>query len=296
MSEIRIESTDATLGATVTGVSLAALEPEEWLQIESAFDEYALLIFPAQQLTHAQQTEFGARFGELAIEGIPISNTRDDGRLCEADDPLMGIHRGNQEWHTDSSYMPVSAKASMLSAHTVPAVGGETQWADMRAAYEALEPAVRARVEGLCAYHSLDQAQKRVGVSSGITTQGLESISPRMGDLKDEDAGYANLKGDPPLRPLVKLHPTTGRPALFIGRHAYGIPDLDPIESQKLLDELVEFACQPPRVYSRSWSVGDIVIWDNRCVLHRVRPWSLDEARVLYHTRVDGNPATESGV
>ena len=99
---------------------------------------------------------------------------------------------------------------------------------------------------------------------------------------------------DPPLRPLVKTHPVTGRPSLYIGRHAYGIPGLPADESEKLLDELVAFACRPPRTFRHSWQPGDVVIWDNRCVLHRARPWDHREPRVMHHTRVAGDPATEA--
>src|SRR5262249_53303151 len=96
-----------------------------------------------------------------------------------------------------------------------------------------------------------------------------------------------------PLRPLVKMHPVTGRLALFIGRHAYAIPGLTEAESEKLLSDLVDFACRPPRTYAHWWQPGDVVIWDNRCVLHRARPYADREPRVMRHTRVAGDPATE---
>ncbi len=92
----------------------------------------------------------------------------------------------------------------------------------------------------------------------------------------------------------MKLHPVTGRPSLFIGRHAYGIPGLAPEESEHLLDSLVERACQPPRTLRHTWAPGDVVIWDNRCVLHRARPWDHAEARVMHHTRIAGDPASEA--
>ena len=101
-----------------------------------------------------------------------------------------------------------------------------------------------------------------------------------------------HTKGEP-LRPLVKIHPVTGRPALFIGRHAHAIPGLDEGESEQLLSDLVDFACRPPRTYAHRWQPGDVVIWDNRCVLHRARPYDYREPRVMRHTRVAGDPATE---
>jgi len=187
----------------------------------------------------------------------------------------MQIMRGNEGWHTDSSYMPLAAKASVLSAHTVPASGGQTEWADMRAAYDALDDATRERIANLTASPPLKRSQARIGHTDASTSY------------------YGFHDGDPPLRPLVKVHPVTGRPALYIGRHAYGIPGIDPLESEKLLDELLEAACRTPRVYEHAWQPGDVAIWDNRCLLHRARPYDHSEARTMRHTRIAGDPATE---
>ena len=279
MAELRIEPTRATLGATVTGVELAALDGDSWTAIEAAFHEYGLLIFPAQHLSSDDQVAFGKRFGQIEhilgeAEILPITNQRRDGSLIDDDEPGMQIMRGNEGWHTDSSYMPLSARASVLSAHVVPASGGETEWADMRAAFEALDDSTRGRIAGLSAYHSIRYSQARIGDhSAGI--------------------GYGNDVQQPPLRPLVKRHPVTGRPSLFIGRHAYGIPGLAPDASEKLLDDLLEEACRPPRIHRHSWLPGDIAIWDNRCVLHRARPFDHREPRLMKHTRISGDPASE---
>ncbi|MCZ6771646.1 MAG: TauD/TfdA family dioxygenase, partial [Proteobacteria bacterium] len=259
-NQLAIDATEATLGAVVTGVRLSNLRDDEWSKIESGFNEHALLIFPRQSLTDEQQMTFGRRFGELVIESLPFSNEHANGKLRKADDPLMRLFRGNEGWHTDSSFQPLSAKASILSARKVPpSGGGETEWADMRAAYDALDPATRERIEGLNAYHSLYHSQARIGAENDATAQGLAVLHTQPGspsgnpsDSASQDAavsaGYSDT-GKIPLRPLVKIHPVTQRPALFIGRHAYGIPGLEPAESDKLLEDLVAFACQPPRVY-----------------------------------------------
>lgn len=292
-ADVTVTPTTATLGATVTGPRLGRLTANQWRAIEAAFHEYAVLIFPGQHLSDEQQMAFGARFGELSIESLSFGNQRDDGTLRDADDPLMRLFRGNEGWHTDSSFQPISAKASILSARTVPAKGGETEWADMRAAYEALDGQTRGRIAGLAAYHSLYHSQSAIGEGEDTTAQGLAVL--HAGDRSRSagaGAGYRQTTA-PPLRPLVKNHPVTGKPALYIGRHAYGIPGLDPEESRRLLADLVDFACQPPRVHTHRWQPGDVVIWDNRCVLHRARPWSLTEPRVMHHTRVNGDPATE---
>jgi alpha-ketoglutarate-dependent taurine dioxygenase len=282
---LAIERTSATLGALVRGVKLAALDASEWRAIEDAFHAHAVLIFPGQHLSRGEQAEFGRRFGELdplvsQTGTVPISNRKPDGTLRDDADPVKQILLGNEGWHTDSSYMPVSARASLLSAEVVTERGGETEWADMRAAYEALEPPVRERIARLAAYHSLAYSQKRAGFraeSGAAYSYGLD-------------------QAEAPLRPLVKVHPVTGRPALFIGRHAFGIPGLAADESERLLDELLAFACRPPRLLQHRWQPGDLAIWDNRCVLHRARPYDPHVPRVLHHTRIAGDPETESGV
>jgi alpha-ketoglutarate-dependent taurine dioxygenase len=278
-----VERTPATLGAVVTGVDLNALSAAEWQTLRAAFLEHAVLVFPGQHLSANAQTTFAERFGSIEYlvaerKIIPISNRRADGSLLSDHEHGMQVMMGNEGWHTDSSYMRLSAKASVLSAHVVPAHGGETEWADMRAAYDALDEAMRARIAHLSAYHSLRYSQARMGHVAAV------------------GSSYGFHDEQPPLRPLVKVHPETGRAALYIGRHAYGIPGLDPDESESLLDDLVAFACQPPRVYTHSWSPGDVVVWDNRCVLHRARPYDHREARVMMHVRIAGEPATERAV
>jgi len=279
-----VEATGATLGAIVRGVKLASLSDGDWRAIEDAFHAHAVLVFPGQHLSPGEQAAFGRRFGEfdrlVAHSGgtVPISNLLPDGRIRDAADPIMGILRGNEGWHTDSSYMPLAAKCSILSAEIAARTGGETEFADMRAAYEALDPETRARIAGLTAHHSLRYSQAKIGEG---TPAGFS---------------YGYEGHDAPLRPLVKRHPATGRPSLFIGRHAYGIPGLPEAESERLLDELLDFACRPPRVFAHRWQAGDVVIWDNRCVLHRARPWNAAEPRVMHHTRIAGDPATESGL
>jgi alpha-ketoglutarate-dependent taurine dioxygenase len=272
----------ASFGATISGVSLANLSDNAWKEIHRAYLTYAVLVFPAQSLTTEIQKSFGRRFGMLEVingyEGaLPVGNIRPDGTQIrdDADPQEYGAIKGNEGWHSDSSYMPISANASMLSAHVIPASGSATEWADMRAAYDSLPEAVRQRVSSLSAFHSIVEAQMRLGWELPEGNYGL---------------GLANA----PLRPLVKVHPETGRPALFVGRHAHRIPGLSSEESNELLDWLNDFACQPPRVLRHEWEVGDLVLWDNRCVLHRATPWNMDEPRLLIHTRTAGDPITEA--
>jgi alpha-ketoglutarate-dependent taurine dioxygenase len=149
----------------------------------------------------------------------------------------------------------------------------------MRAAYAALGDETRARVAPLSAYHSLYYSQSKLGHTPSANS---------------EYVGYGFHDQDTPLRPLIKQHPETGRSSLLIGRHAHGIPGLDPEESERLLQDLVDIACQSPRIYHHAWSPGDAVVWDNRCLLHRGRPWDMSEPRVMYHSRIAGDPVSES--
>ena len=156
----------------------------------------------------------------------------------------------------------------------------------MRAAYDALDAATRDRVHEMSAFHSLYYSQWRIGIYPSVTA----SANAR---LVGQTAVQEAVVVEAPQRPLVKVHPVTGRPALFVGRHAYGIPGLDPAESTELLDTLIEEACRPPRVHGHQWRPGDIAVWDNRCVLHRARPYDPTEGRYMVHTRVNGEAATE---
>jgi alpha-ketoglutarate-dependent taurine dioxygenase len=277
----------ATFGATVTDVSLREIDPGGFADLYRAWLDHALLILPEQHFSREEQVAFARRFGGLEIEGVPISNVRADGSLRAPDpnDQVLKTLRGNLFWHADSTYMPVQAKGAVFSAHVVPSHGGETGWADMRAAYDALDPDMKMRVEPLSARHSIHHSQAKVEAMFAETQDAM------AGGVAY--AGYGAQVSDAPLRPLVKRHPETGRPSLNIGRHAFGIPGMTERASEKLLDELVAFACREPRTHQHAWRAGDVVIWDNRCLLHRGRPWDDAEPRVMYHSRMAGHPLTE---
>ena len=208
-------------------------------------------------------------------KAVPISNQKPDGGVLKPDDARFKSLRGNEGWHCDSTYMPLAAKAGVLSAIVVPPEGGETELADMCAAYDALDDAMKTRIADLSAHHSLYQSQAR------------------MGHIVETGTSYGYHTKGAPLRPLVKTHPVTGRKALYTGRHAYRIPGLDDSEAETLLDDLLEFACQSPRTYKHSWTPGDLMIWDNRCILHRARPYDFNQPRVMQATRIAGDPASE---
>jgi alpha-ketoglutarate-dependent taurine dioxygenase len=280
-NRFRVEPLDASFGAVVTDLELSKIDDATFAGLYEVWLEYALLVFPDQFLSDREQVAFARRFGDLELELVPLSNVRKDGslRIDDENDDVVKILKGNMGWHADSTYMPLQAKAAVFTAHVVPPAGGETGWADMRAAYEALDESMRSRIAELSAYHSLYYSQSKVGHAPSANSEYI---------------GYGFHDQETPLRPLVKRHPETGHSSLLIGRHAYGIPGMDSEESERLLQDLVDFACQPPRIYQHTWSPGDAVVWDNRCLLHRGRPWDMTEPRVMYHSRIAGDPVSES--
>lgn len=283
MPHFHLEPLDASFGAIVTRLKLSRLDEDAWQALHAAWLDYALLIFPGQHLTRSEQITFAKRFGSMEFDIAELSNVRRDGTLRrEADnDDMMKVLKGNMGWHADSTYMPVQAKGAVFSAEVAPPSGGETAWADMRAAYDALDDGLRSKVERLAAYHSLYYSQSKLGL-------------PPVGDK--EYSGYGFHDGPAPLRPLVKTHPETGRKSLLIGRHAHNLVGMSETESEGLLQQLVDFACRPPRIYMHRWSPGDVVLWDNRCLLHRGMPWDMSQPRIMWHSRIAGDPNSESAL
>ncbi len=270
-----------TFGAVVTGVRLAELDDEAFATIYQAWLDHCLLIFPDQYLTQDEQNDLARRFGDIEFPATPISNVDKKGRVhSDPGDDLVKSLRGNEGWHMDSTYMPVQAKGAVFTAEVVPSSGAATGWADMRAAYDALDDVTRERIQDLTAHHSLYYSQGRAG------------YLPR----KNADGGYGMYgyhDEEVSLRPLVKVHPETGRTVLAIGRHAHDIVDWEPDESERFLDELNEWAAQPPRVYHHRWTPGDAVIWDNRALMHRGTPFDMTEPRIMWHTRIAGDRPSE---
>src|SRR5580704_7198154 len=197
-SPFDIRPLDASFGAVVTGLKLAELDEAAFDALYRTWLDHALLIFPGQHLARDEQIAFARRFGTPEFEIAPISNVRPDGSVRPEDntDDVIKVLKGNMGWHCDSTYMPVQAKGAVFTAHVVPPEGGETGWADMRAAYDALDAATKERIAPLSAHHSLRYSQGKVGL--------------------DGYNGYGMSETDAPLRPLVKTHPETGRLCLMV--------------------------------------------------------------------------------
>ena len=270
-----------TFGAVITDVDLKNLTTDDFALIKQNFLKFGFLVFPRQFLSDQENIAFGERFGKLEFGASPMSNQAkmEDGtygKVFDIESQRMRTNVGNEAWHTDSTYWPISSKCAMLSAIVVPKEGGETQLADMRAGYAALDEATKSQIAHLSAYHSTEFSQANdVGNFP----------------LREEGSIY---HGEAYLRPLVKTHPETGVKNLFVGRHAFGIPGLERDESRELLQQLVQFVISAEeRVYTHQWEVGDTLIWDNRALLHRARPYDYGQPRVLTATRVAGDPETE---
>ncbi len=274
-----------TFGAWIRDLDVRTVDEDIFPALHEAWMEFGLLIFSDQFLSKSEQDDFARWFGDLEFTAAAISNVTDKGTVVHSDpdDDLVKSLKGNQGWHFDSTYMPVQAKGAVFTAELVPPGGGDTAWADMRAAYDAMSDDDKSLVQGLAAHHSLYYSQGRAG------------LLPK----KDVGGGYG-MYGyhdmEVSVRPLTKVHPITGRTNLCIGRHAHDIVGMDEDESTALIDRLNEEACQPPRIYQHQWTEGEAVLWDNRCIMHRGVPWKMDEPRIMWHTRIAGEAASESAL
>ena len=237
--------------------------------IKSAFWTYGVLVFPEQNLSHEQHIAFAKHFGPMdksvlttavsdrklrITEDIAdVSNLDEHNKVWDKDSRLRGLQLGNRLWHTDSSFKFVPALSSILYAKEIPPVGGQTEFADLRAAYDALSDEMKVRLNGLVAEHSLIFSRRRMGYEEWT---------------QDERKAAA-----PVPQVVVRTIPQTGRKNLFVASHAGRIQGMDEAEGQALIEELVEHATQRKFVYSHRWRLHDVVMWDNRRALHRGLPF-----------------------
>lgn len=275
---MQINPQSTQFGATVTNVDLPNLSDDSFREIEQLWWKYAVLLFPDQFLSEKEQFAFSRRFGLLEC-GLQRSNTPSiarirnidkDGNLIPEDHLTRRFNIGNSVWHTDSSYKRVAAKASLLSAYVVPKKGGETEWADMRQACDRLEPGMREWLDDKIAEHHYAFSHAWHG--------GLDVMKPT--DL-------ANLP--PVYHPVIQKHPDSDRDVLFVGRHATRILGEDKFSSRTLLRRLTHDGTNLGNTWKHRWSPGDLVIWDNRCVLHRARYAPRDQKRSMLRTTVAGD-------
>lgn len=258
--------------------------------IQSALDIHAVGIFQGPPLAEEEQVSFASRFGALEQQNgvlttgikprvsrklVDISNLDENNALLAEQDRRRMFALGNQLWHTDSSFKRTPAKYSLLHAHAVTPEGGETQFVDTRAAYDALSPKMKTRIDGLVAEHSIFTSRAKLGFT----------------EFSDEER-----RATPPVhRSLVRVHPGSGRNALYLASHASHIVGWPVPDGRMLIAELMEHATQPQFIYTHCWAVGDLVIWDNRCTMHRGRPYdgSIHRRDLRRATIQDLDPAVQ---
>ncbi|HEY3918045.1 MAG TPA: TauD/TfdA family dioxygenase [Stellaceae bacterium] len=256
----------------IAGVDLKAdLDRAAIAAIEAAMDRYAVCVVRGQFLDDEQQIEFSLKLGELSYainygraqnqaarlrrELYDISNLNEGDDILANDDRRRVLREGDRLWHTDRSFIPADTTYSLLSARKVPPEGGNTEFADMRAAYDALPEAVKVRMEALSCEHSIWHSRVLAGAKP-------EDIRPNEREA---------MPGT--VQPLVRIHARTGRKSLVLASHAMRVVGLPDPEGRALLDQLTKFAIQDRFVYSHRWSAGELVIWDNRCTMHRGTPF-----------------------
>ena len=276
----------------VSGVDLRrSIDQETFSAIEAALDRYAVLTFRNQMLKDEQQIAFSRLFGPLETsigtirkgrrhrlrsnELADLSNLDENDNIRSLSDRWRMMMLANQLGHADSSFKPVPGKVSLLSAREVPPSGGETEFADLRAAYDALDEGTKKQIDDLIAEHSIFHSRGLIGYT----------------DFSDEERAAL-----PPVpQTLVRIHPGSRRKTLYLAAHASHVIGWPIEQGRTLLAELITFATQPRFVHQHQWRAGDLVVWDNRCTLHRARPY--DDAhhrRDMRRTTVeDSGPTLE---
>jgi len=268
--------------AEVTGIDLnQTLSDAQVDAIIKACDQHAVLVFRDQQLRDDAQIAFSARLGplETSIKKLrpghqlrlnahlsDISNLDAQGNVLPAQDRNRMYGLGDRLWHTDSSFKAIPAKYSLLCAHAIPSHGGNTEFADLRAAYDALPEETQATIADMVAEHSIIYSRSTIGFTDFA------------------DAERAALPPVP--QRLVRRHPGSGRMSLYLASHAMAIRGMELAEARLLLRDLMEHATQAAFVYSHGWRHGDLVMWDDRCTMHRARPYDMTEVRDMRRTTV----------
>ena len=286
---LSIKQIGRCFASEVTGIDLSrALSPDDAAAIHAGMDQHAVLIFRGPKLTNEQHMAFTKSLGtiEHAI-GTSLREAKDNrlstdfadvSNLDRAEQPFARDDRrrlfaiGNRLWHSDSSFKPTPAKYSILHAHAIPTKGGNTEFADMRAAYDALDDETKIEVEDLVCEHSQLFSRGKIGFTD-FTEEERDRFSPVR-------------------QVLVRRHPVTGRKSLYLSSHAGGIIGWPVPEARIFLQDLAEHATQRQFVHSHVWRVGDLVIWDNRQVMHRARPFPDAEPRDMRRTTLAGDGLT----
>lgn len=265
------------LGAEVLGLQVAAIDDAIFPAVHAAFLAHQLLLFRGQDLPPAGQVAFARRFGEVQVHVMDQYHASEYPELytlsnLDAEGRPSGAHpdRGTMAWHTDGSWQRVTGQATMLYAERIPSSGGGTGFADMYAAYDALDPEEQKRLAGMRAIHNLDFSRNR-----------------RHGEKPMSAAQRSKV---PPVdHPIVRTHPETGRKCLFLGDHAETIVGMDYAAGRAFIEALNERIVDLARIYTHRWQPGDLMVWDNRCLMHKAGSYdTAHEARVIRRCTVLG--------
>ncbi|HUB43590.1 MAG TPA: TauD/TfdA family dioxygenase [Acetobacteraceae bacterium] len=293
---LSIRSLHPHFAGEATGLDITRpLSSDDVAAIEAGMDRYAVLAFPGQPLTDEQQCTFSRNFGELEVTLIgqlskpeerrlgdrlelgDISNLTARNQLRARNDEKRMYALANRLWHSDASFRPHGAGYTLLHSRVVPGKGGNTEFADMRAAYDALDAATKAEIEDLVCEHSIVFSREQIGfaVEGGANADKLQPVQHR----------------------LVITHPVTGRKSLYLSSHIGGIVGWPVPEARAFIRDLAEHATQPEFVYVHKWRVNELVMWDNRTVMHRARRFDdLHEVRDLRRTSIKGTGVTAAPV
>ena len=284
--EFTVRKLTPRVGAEINGLDLRRpLDPDTMARVRKVWLDNVVVVFPEQLLDDDQQIAFSRQVGDLEtistaalqLPGRPeifaATNLDENEEIMAPDHPVMRVNDDNRKWHSDSSYKRVPAMASLLHARIVPPAGGDTAYANMAAAYEALSDDVKAQIDGLLAVHNFHWSGRDVRAAA-FTREETDRL--------------------PPVRhPVVRRHPETGHPALFVGSHTESIEGMEWEEGRELIDRLIEHATQPEFVYRHAWRPGDLVWWDNRAALHCGTPFDVTRhKRRLHRTTVAGTGPT----
>lgn len=270
-AKISVEKLGNALGAEVRGVDLSRPVPDDvFRQIHDAWLEHLVLVFSDQVLTNEQHIAFSRRFGTLEVHPSRKHNVRDYPELLlltnrkDAAGNYVSLRDGGTIWHSDLSYMAEPSRCSLLYAIDVPTDGGDTEWASMYSAYDALPQRLKDRIAGLRAVHQFDLAENpRFAPPVDVMAQDLR------GSIWEKKSAAVKARTPDAIHPLVRTHPDTGRRALFVSRRfTTRIVDMPLDEGESLLLELFDYAERPEHVYHHRWSKNQLLLWDNRCTVH----------------------------
>ena len=266
------------IGVSIEGIDLSSLDEVSFQKIKKLWLEYLVIVFPNQNISDEDHIKFGKRFGDLEVhpslshrssknpEIYRVSNVDENGDIIPNKETSWQYLKQSWLWHTDSSFRKIPSNGSILHGISTTNEGGNTLFANMYKAYEDLDQSLKDKIKNLKVIHDHDH---------------IISLSKELSERKNK-GHYDKL--DPVIHPLVRRHPSTKKPSLFLSPHTMvSIQNYDSKKGRELLDQLIEHSIQPQYVYKHSWTNHDIVMWDNRCTMHSVEPFDNNSIKRIMH-------------